>query len=109
MDEALTAYLTNWKRLMSGDNRLNVVRWISGGSRENESMVVSHLLRMERDMLARFPALDSMIYTNCVDVDGWSGSYVVDLPPVGHIFERGILLSEAMCQVEGLGADSSIT
>ena len=102
-DEA--SYLTNWTEIMQGENRLNVVRWLSGGSIENESMVVAHLKHFETNLLDRMPELDSVIYTNSVDVDGWRGSYVVPHRQSGHVWEKGVDVAVSMWEEEGLSAD----
>lgn len=100
-------YLTDWKKIIGNDNELKTVRWISGGSKDNESMVISHMVKMEKDLLVKYPDLDSVIYTNSVDIQKWSGSKIVSIAGkhFGHNFERSLFIAESMMAQEGLIAD----
>ena len=110
MESDPKSQLQDWKKIMGPENRLSSIRWLSGGSIENESMVVRHLKHMEGALLERRPNLESIIYTNCVDIEGWSNSYVTEKLPIkaGHVWKRGTEAAIAMWLEEGLTADAYV-
>jgi len=106
-------HLSNWYEIMASDNPLRRVVWVAGGARQNESMVVHHLRVMQDDLLAANPKIESSLYTNCLDVEGWRNSYVVPhetaASKLDHIFQIQTHITCAMYQEEGLTADLYIT
>jgi hypothetical protein len=109
-EERLATYLPRWTALMSEENRLRSVRWILTGSDENEAMVGQTMRNAQDHLLAKFPGLESRLFTNCRDVDGWVNSYVVhtwEAPQcaAGHVHLKSIFVTVAMYQEEGLAAD----
>jgi glycosyltransferase involved in cell wall biosynthesis len=104
------SYLTDWLDVMAEENQLNNITWIAGGAKNNESMVVYHLKTI-KDYLNRY---NNKIYTNCVNIDGWENSYIVNPNKIWgvdnyHVFQVGIANALAMLVEEGFNSDLYIT
>lgn len=118
---AARAYLTDWAEYARAVQPLRSIVWISGGARNNESMVTHHLRVMMEDVRERNPDIRHELYTNCVDVSGWPWSYVVpkEMIPVAnrHVFWTQVasvvswLLNESMPDlfvVNGIAAAAAL-
>lgn len=106
-EERAHFYLTKWKELMAGENPLRRIVWLSGGTQNNESMVVRHLHKLMMDVETRSSDISNMLYTNCVDVDGWPNSYVLEVSGFkdkGHMFETSVFSVDAFFHEEGLSS-----
>lgn len=111
--ERAQLYLTDWLQIMQSENPLGRITWYAGGAKENESMVVHHLRVLHQSILDQVPGIQHMLYTNCKDVTGWSGSYVFDMGevPAGDdlVYKIGVHSAVVGYLEEGQNADVFVT
>ena len=95
-------YLTEWLGRMQDENPLKRVVWLVPGAKEGESMVVHHMRVLKDNLVEKHPDAETMLYTTCRNVEGWSeGSYIVEHESGGHVFQAAHRVVQAMHFEEG--------
>jgi len=100
-------HLTDWNNIMAGENRLKRITWLIGGAKQNESMLVTHINKLYKDVCKLDSSIEHSMYTNCLDVDNWKESYIVNMKgkQYSRLFQKNIEIAVQMYWEEKLKSD----